>query len=272
MPVHFVLNQDVMTSSPPTKGTNDILYLNSTPGPCDIDSVLDDEMDELECRLIARKQFLVSKQEQEHRTLQQQQQHHVPNNNSPKLLVSSKSSIPKVKLVRGDTGSTCMSTISIRTSSPTFLYDTADILSEVSEAKTTNDAELVTSALKQEGEGSSDLKCCSSLSNVEKDDEQPTSCGPVDVDEFIPQDSMYFEQDYGDWFILDEIEISRGLAGYEVGFEPETIWSFELDTSTLCPKKKSRNKLTPIYEGNVGCNGTKRRGKPKLYRNRSNNT
>lgn len=49
--------------------------------------------------------------------------------------------------------------------------------------------------------------------------------GPVDVDDFIPVDSYYLYDRH--YIILDEREFSRGLAGYEVGFEPEVIWDYE---------------------------------------------
>lgn len=44
--------------------------------------------------------------------------------------------------------------------------------------------------------------------------------GPVDIDDFIPEDSYwsYFHE-----IVLDESSYCRGLAGYEEGFEPETI-------------------------------------------------
>jgi hypothetical protein len=43
--------------------------------------------------------------------------------------------------------------------------------------------------------------------------------GPVDVDGFISKDSYYLYDKH--YIVVDETDISRGLVGYEVGFEPE---------------------------------------------------
>jgi hypothetical protein len=47
------------------------------------------------------------------------------------------------------------------------------------------------------------------------------AAGPVDVDDFIPEDS-YWSMNTQD-FVLDEVELSRQLAGYQEGCEPPCI-------------------------------------------------
>jgi hypothetical protein len=261
---------DVKNVIYPPKGKKlpDILYLNSTPGPCDIDSVLDDEMEELECRLASRKQYLVSKQEQE------QQLPVVPNEENPKPAMSRKLSSPRAKLIRSETGSSLVSTMSIRTATSS-MYDTADTMSEACTFSDIQSAETGSMSLNDFSDGIIGISSCDSFLNAEKEfKKQTTVIGPVDVDDFIPKDSMYFEEDYGDWFILDEVEISRGLAGYEIGFEPETIWSVNLDEiNSSFRKKKSRsaNTTKPSIPTNSKPRPVPTR-KPRLARARSSVT
>jgi hypothetical protein len=54
------------------------------------------------------------------------------------------------------------------------------------------------------------------------------AAGPVDVDDFIPEDS-YWAMDTHE-FILDELELSRQLIGYHEGCEPPTINDISLLT------------------------------------------
>jgi hypothetical protein len=225
-------------------------------------------MDDLECRLISRKQFLKPRQEQEHR---QQQRNGSRNIDALKAESLCKPSTPKTKLIRSDTASSFLSAISIQTASSS-MYDPLETLTETCTSNGMEDADMVSESLNDDSEGNLVLARCDSSFIVVKEDKDSTLFGPIDVDEFIPKNSMYFEEDYGDWFILDEIEMSRGLAGYEIGFEPETIWSVDLnEITTSFRKKKSGTALKSIYE-NSGKSKVVPGRKPKLSRARSSNT
>lgn len=73
--------------------------------------------------------------------------------------------------------------------------------------------------------------------------EKSCSGGPVDVDDFIPRECYYLYDRH--YLILDEREFSRGLAGYEVGFEPEVIWDFE--------SYQASRKFSPDYVPSAIC-------------------
>jgi hypothetical protein len=102
------------------------------------------------------------------------------------------------------------------------LLASANVVNEpVAKALPQNSEEL-DEYLKQVAEGSSFGSGQLSASSAEP--------GPIDVDDFIPEDSYWSHDD--DEFILDEDEdeIYRGLAGYQEGCEPGVITDLSLVT------------------------------------------
>lgn len=199
------------TSSIDDRRSDDLLYLNGYTGPVDVDSILDDEMNDLECRLMARKQYLFPNQEH--------LQHNNQQSSDPPCAISScepSSNINKPRLVRDDTGSSAMSRKSIRSASSSgeTVFDFGGIAEGLDQTETASIS-------------ASHLNPKSAHSVVSTTDMSESTSGPVDVDDYIPEDSAYFGYDCCESYVIDEVEYTRGLAGYEVGFEPENIWNYE---------------------------------------------
>jgi len=103
--------------------------------------------------------------------------------------------------------------------------------------KTIQSGEILNSSTSEDtSRKSSSIETCSSLmrrTHVVEDaeDEDPIEVtveskfqqqhGPIDIDDFIPNDSYWAQPDHE--IVLDETELCRGLAGYVEGFEPEII-------------------------------------------------
>lgn len=314
---------------------DDILHLNTSTGPVDVDTVLEDELADLECRILAREQLMMMNEDQAQHSLPESRHIRKISNASyeesydlsripysdnlrnvtktshgstgsisttiskntrceipkhPKTTSKSRNKIPRAVLARADTGSSTMSSKSVRSAMSHFEHSPVDenyqSENEIiqipspsdgnSSSKKTNESDLDNSLLSSPTETENDVNSfhpettvmdsqrrhipsssrdsiCQSNQKIsdiymitdgeplQRDSvsqgynstliEDPDDSGPVDVDDYIVEGSKYYEFEYAS-IVLDEVEFSRGLAGYEVGFEPETIWDYDTYKST----------------------------------------